>query len=159
MKNLTYIYLFVFISFFASSQEFDEKYIVPNDTDTYVSIYLKFDNLLESKKHSISSSVNNVFEEKSKKARTKINYFGFKISHNEVIYEKNKKTTLGVLDSVYVSNGSLYFEMSELNGDSLMFCILHDSNRNVLSVITKTKKNGKKNICFSKQCTLSRSSI
>jgi len=131
------------------SQKFGPSYIKPDDSSSFISIYLSVNNLKK-----INPKTKRV-----KKAKNSFNYFAFRITKNTIFYDTKYKSLIGSFIYTNSKEDTLNFFMSENNGDLLDIKIFYNDHDKVVVLIEERKLNNKIKIYYSDECILTRKCI
>ena len=156
--------LFVSCISFGFTQEINANYIHADSAKYYISVYLNIHDLNRSNyevkdQYAELPDISTLKELKFKKARNGFEFFAFKKTYSKVWYNTKRKSLIGDLYSMNISNGKILVAMTGKNGNFIRISIFKNENDDIVATIKEVRKNGKVNVYFSENCELNRYSI
>jgi hypothetical protein len=158
------ILLFFSCASFGFAQEINQDFIQADSGKYYISVYLNVYDLKRSNyevddKYADLPDINSLKKLIFKNARNGYEFFAFKKRHSKVWYNTKRKSLIGDLKSINISNGKILVAMTGKNGNFIRIRIFKNENDDIVVTIKEVRKNGKVNVYFSENCELNRYSI
>jgi hypothetical protein len=157
-KNSVFVLILFWVPFSLFCQKIDHTFLQPDEGEKFVSIYLTVNDISVSKLNSKTDDLDTLIQLKKKKAKGKFKHFGFRITANTIYYDDRKKSLVGNFISYNFDADTIYFAMSEKNGDILFIEISQLDQEKKSVVIRENKLNGKTFKYYSENCILERRS-
>ena len=161
--------LLIILLFFSTylavlSQDINQAFIEADSGKYYISVYLNVYDLKRSNyevddKGADLPDINSLKKVKFKNARNGYEFFAFKKRYSKVWYNTKRKSLIGDLYSMNISNGEILVAMNGKNGNFIRIRIFKNENDDIVATIKEVRKNGKVNVYFSENCELNRYSI
>ena len=163
MRILVMLLFFTSASF-GFAQEINQGFIQADSGKYYINVYLNVYDLKRSDyevddKGADLPDINSLKKVKFKNTRNGYEFFAFKKRHSKVWYNTKRKSLIGDLYSMNISNGKILVAMTGKNGDFIWIRIFKNENDDIVATIKEVRKNGKVNVYFSENCELERYSI
>ena len=161
--------LLIILLFFSTylavlSQDINQAFIEADSGKYYISVYLNVYDLKRSNyevddKGADLPDINSLKKVKFKNTRNGYEFFAFKKRHSKVWYNTKRKSLIGDLYTMNISNGEILVAMNGKNGNFIRIRIFKNENDDIVATIKEIQKNGKVNVYFSENCELNRYSI
>lgn len=158
MKKLFILLLLVSLSNIILSQKINEDYILPDQGNYYVSIYLNIEGLKMSKSDSVFDDIDSLKTNDYKELKDGFTFFAFKKTYMSVWYNTPNKSLVGNLKSINVLDNNIVIGMNDKRGNFISIEISKNQN-GYTTIIKETNKKGKVKVYFSEDCELNRYSI
>lgn len=149
MKKLLILLIVFMLTNDLYSQKFGPSYVKPDDSTSFISVYLSMNNLKEI----------NPKTKKVKKAKNPFNFFAFKITTNTIFYNTKYQSLIGSFIDINSQKDTLIFFMSENNGDVLNIKIFYNDHNKVVVLLDERKLNNRIKLYYSDECILTRKCI
>ena len=125
--------LFVSCISFGFTQEINANYIHADSGKYYISVYLNMHDLKHSNyevkdQYTDLPDISTLKELKFKKARNGFEFFAFKKTYSKVWYNTKRKSLIGDLYSMNISNGKILVAMKGENGNFIRIRISKNGN-------------------------------
>ena len=150
--------LLVSLSKISLSQKINEDYILPDQGNYYVSIYLNIEGIKLSKSDSVFHDIDSLKSKDYKELKNGLTFFNFKKTYMTVWYNTPKKSLVGNLKSINLVDGDIVIGMDDKKGNFISIEISKNQN-SYTTIIKETNKKGEVRVYFSEDCTLDRYSI
>ena len=161
--------LLIILLFFSTylavlSQDINQAFIEADSGKYYINVYLNVYDLKRSNyevddKGADLPHINSLKKVKFKNARNGYKFFAFKKRHSKGWYNSKRKSLIGDIKSINITNGKIRVAMTGKNGSFIRIRIFKNENDDIVATIKEVRKNGKVNVYFSENCELSRYSI
>jgi len=159
MKKLfILLLLLVSLSKVSLSQKINEDYILPDEGNYYVSIYLNIEGLKLSKSDSVFEDIDSLKTNDYKELKDGFTFFAFIKTYMSVWYNTPNKSLVGNLKSINILDNNIVIGMNDKKGNFISIEISKNQN-GYTTIIKETNKKGKVKVYFSEDCELSRYSI
>lgn len=158
MKKLFILLLLVSLSKVSLSQKINEDYILPDEGNYYVSIYLNIEGLKLSKSDSVFEDIDSLKTNDYKELKDGFTFFAFIKTYMSVWYNTPNKSLVGNLKSINILDNNIVIGMNDKKGNFISIEISKNKN-GYTTIIKETNKKGKVKVYFSEDCELSRYSI
>lgn len=158
MKKLFILLLLVSLSKVSLSQKINEDYILPDEGNYYVSIYLNIEGLKLSKSDSVFEDIDSLKTNDYKELKDGFTFFAFIKTYMSVWYNTPNKSLVGNLKSINILDNNIVIGMNDKKGNFISIEISKNQN-GYTTIIKETNKKGKVKVYFSEDCELSRYSI
>ena len=158
MKKLFILLLLVSLSKISLSQKIYEDYILPDQGNYYVSIYLNIEDIKLSKSDSIFEDIDSLKTNDYKELKGGFTFFAFIKTYMSVWYNTPNKSLVGNLKSINILDNNIVIGMNDKKGNFISMEISKNQN-GYTTIIKETNKKGKVKVYFSEDCELSRYSI
>ncbi len=156
-KSILFIGL-LFLSVVGFSQTINDDYILPDQGNYYVSIYLNIEGIKLSKSDSVFDDIDSLKTKDYKELKNGLTFFNFKKTYMSVWYNTPKKSLIGNLKSINLVDGDIVIGMNDKKGNFISIKISKNQN-SYTTIIKETNKKGEVRVYFSEDCTLDRYSI
>jgi len=158
MKKLFILLLLVSLSKVSLSQKINEDYILPDEGNYYISIYLNIEGLKLSKSDSVFEDIDSLKTNDYKELKDGFTFFAFIKTYMSVWYNTPNKSLVGNLKSINILDNNIVIGMNDKKGNFISIEISKNQN-GYTTIIKETNKKGKVKVYFSEDCELSRYSV